>query len=395
MSGAVVGEGSAPPREGDFPRFSAGEINARRGRLAELLAHSHVDRVVVYGTRGSGEAVQWLSGWLVTREAAAVWAPREPVKLFVQYRNHVPAARRAVAADVEVAWGGPETARAVAEELRRRGGTGQRVGLVGPVSATLWKQLMSEGMEPVDLNAEYVQLRLVKSEEEIAWLRAGAELTDRAVAALESALRPGLSEFELVDVVERAYVPLGGLTHIHFLSVTALSNPDRCVPAQFPSSRRVREGDIVVCEVSAAYWGYAGQLLRTFVVGGEVPERVRTLHHVAEEAYETALRELRPGLPAEALLKALRVVQAHGLNLCDDLVHGFGGGYLPPVLGPDGFLDPSHASLELRPGMAIVVQPNVVTPDGRFGVQTGELTVLRAGGVEFLHSYPRGLRVVG
>ncbi len=45
--------------------------------------------------------------------------------------------------------------------------------------------------------------------------------------------------------------------------------------------------------------------------------------------------------------------------------------------------------------MALVVQPNVIAADGRFGVQTGELLVIREDGVEFLHHYPRGLRRVG
>ena len=99
--------------EGGVPRFSDAEREARREKLAALMAENRVDRLVVYGTWGSGDAVHWISNWPVSREAAAVWAPGEPVKLFVQYRNHVPTARRAVAPEVEVAWGGPWTAEAV------------------------------------------------------------------------------------------------------------------------------------------------------------------------------------------------------------------------------------------------------------------------------------------
>jgi hypothetical protein len=40
--------------------------------------------------------------------------------------------------------------------------------------------------------------------------------------------------------------------------------------------------------------------------------------------------------------------------------------------------------------MTVVVQPNVVTRDGRAGVQTGELLLITDGGVERLHSFPRG-----
>lgn len=384
---------AAWPEDG-YPRFSEGEMRARRHRLAELAAEHRVDRVVVYGTVGGGDAVQWLTGWPVSREAAAVWGPGEEVALFVQYRNHVPAARRAVASDVRVEWAGPHTAAAVAEELTRRGGSGQRVGIIGPLPAAAWSGLARHVHHLEDLTSGYVGLRLVKSPEELTWLRAGAAFTDAGARALEERLRPGVSEFELVDAVERAYVPLGGATHIHYLSVTSPAHPDRCVPSQFPSARRVQPGDVVTCELSAAYWGYAGQLLRTFVVGGAPAAVVRELHAVAEEAFQIALRALRPGLRAEGLREALEFVRSQGFGLCDDLVHGFGGGYLPPILGADGFWAPHHASLELRPGMALVVQPNVVTADGRFGVQTGELVVLGSGGVEFLHAHPRGLRVV-
>ncbi|MER3455763.1 MAG: hypothetical protein C4304_02495 [candidate division GAL15 bacterium] len=398
LTGASVGGGLravASWPEAGFPRFSEGEMHRRRVLLAELLAQARVDRVVVYGASGTGDAVQWLTGWPVTREAAAVWAPGEAVTLFVQYRNHVPTARLAAAEDVQVRWGGPSTARSVAEELLRRGGSSQRVALVGPLPAAAWRDLAAHVREVVDLTGPYVRLRLVKSPEELAWLRAGAAFTDRAAAALERALQLGVTEFELVDAVERAYVPLGGATHIHFLSVTSMKHPDRCVPAQFPSARRVGPGDVVVCEVSAAFWGYAGQLLRTFVVHGEPAPLFRTLHEVAEEALQEAFQRLRPGAPARDLQAALEVVRRAGWTLCDDLVHGFGGGYLPPVLGPDGFERPEDAELVLQPGMAVVVQPNVVSPDRQAGVQTGELVLLTEEGMEFPHNYPRGLRLVG
>jgi Xaa-Pro aminopeptidase len=42
-------------------------------------------------------------------------------------------------------------------------------------------------------------------------------------------------------------------------------------------------------------------------------------------------------------------------------------------------------------GMTVVVQPNVVTPDERAGVQTGELLLVTSDGAERLHDYPRGL----
>jgi hypothetical protein len=38
--------------------------------------------------------------------------------------------------------------------------------------------------------------------------------------------------------------------------------------------------------------------------------------------------------------------------------------------------------------MAVVVQPNPITPDERMGLQLGELTIVRADRAESLHSVP-------
>jgi Xaa-Pro aminopeptidase len=48
----------------------------------------------------------------------------------------------------------------------------------------------------------------------------------------------------------------------------------------------------------------------------------------------------------------------------------------------------------LAAGMTLVVQPNVVTRDGRAGVQTGELLQVTEHGPQRLHTYPRGLQRV-
>ena len=77
-----------------------------------------------------------------------------------------------------------------------------------------------------------------------------------------------------------------------------------------------------------------------------------------------------------------------------DLVHGFGGGYLPPVVTSRSHIDVPLPEITLQEGMTIVVQPNVVTRDGRAGVQTGELVLVTAEGSERLHASPPGLIVI-
>ena len=40
--------------------------------------------------------------------------------------------------------------------------------------------------------------------------------------------------------------------------------------------------------------------------------------------------------------------------------------------------------------MTVVIQPNVVTRDGMAGVQTGEMVLITATGIEKIHAVPRG-----
>jgi hypothetical protein len=41
-----------------------------------------------------------------------------------------------------------------------------------------------------------------------------------------------------------------------------------------------------------------------------------------------------------------------------------------------------------------VIQPNVVTCDGKAGVQTGEMVVITKSGIERLHTIPRGFHTI-
>jgi Xaa-Pro aminopeptidase len=147
----------------------------------------------------------------------------------------------------------------------------------------------------------------------------------------------------------------------------------------------------VVFELSTT-WGtdYPGQLLRTVTVDAGPTSLYRDLHDVADAALAAIVGLLRPGVSPADLLAAADLVLDAGFTTVDDLVHGFGGGYLPPVLSHRGA--PTGAdSAPLEEGMTVVVQPNVCTLDLAAGVQTGELYEITADGARSLHSFPAGL----
>jgi Xaa-Pro aminopeptidase len=116
---------------------------------------------------------------------------------------------------------------------------------------------------------------------------------------------------------------------------------------------------------------------------------------VADLAYREIVKCLLPGTHVAQLVEAASVIENAGFTTFDDLVHGYGGGYLPPILGSLSRPNEPIIDMVLREGMMLVVQPNVVTTDHRAGVQTGECLVITHNGPERLHVSAQGALHVG
>ncbi len=392
------GELVLPPRlkaihETDYPRFSDAEMARRRAAIETLLGESGLDHLIYCGANRFGSAVQWLTDWPVTAEAVGVFTPGKPDALFVQHVNHAPLARR-LAAPAEVAWGGDSSIGAAIAALEQRAARAGRVGIIGPMTFDQHEKLAARFGAPTNLNRRYTQLRQIKSDEELDWLRIGAALTDRGMLALRDGLRPGLSERELADLVERSYVALGGANVIHFIGVTPMAAPRLAVPTQFAGNRKVARGDVAVAEIATAFWEHPGQVLRSFAVDAKPTPLYRDLHAVADAAFDAVAAVLKDGALPRAAIEAAGVIEAAGFTIIDDLLHGYGGGYLPPILGSRSRPSAHIPDEPFRAGMTVVIQPNVVTRDGLAGVQTGEMVLITATGIENIHAVPRGFATV-
>ena len=172
-----------------------------------------------------------------------------------------------------------------------------------------------------------------------------------------------------------------------------MANPHIVVPPQHPSPRKVEAGDVVFCELSAFWWDYPGQVLRTFSVGADPTPLYLDLHATAEAAFDAVTAVVRHGATMQEIVDAAGVIEANGYTVCDDLMHGFGGGYFPPILGTKSRPAGALPDMTLEENMTVVVQPNVVTRDEpgtiKAGVQVGEMIRVTRTGFERLHHTPR------
>lgn len=379
----------------DLPAFSGGEFARRRATLREAMDGQGVAALLLYGAPGLDNEVNWLTGYPVTREALLLFPARGEPLLLVEYFNHVPYARR-VARECAVRWGGDDLAATAAEALQSLGLASARLGFAGPLVTRHYVAIQRAlpQVTLLDFAATMRDFRLVKSDEELAVIRHAAGLTDRAVAALQRSAQVGVSEHELIAAIESAYTPLGGQTGIHYLATTPMERPTVCVPAQRPSDRRLEAGDVLLCELSAQHYGYPGQILRTFTIGAEPTPDYQRMYDLAVEVFDAIAARLRAGATAGDVLDEAERIHAAGYTICDDLLHGLGGGYLPPVLRTRQTGAPARP-FTFAANMTVVIQPNITTPDGISGVQVGELVRVTEDGIERLHHFPMGFTRCG
>ncbi len=386
-----------------WDRFSSAETARRYAVTRDLMRGHGLDALVLFGnsgvSRGNMANAFWLSNHLDLHHCYLVVPLNEgrETALYTGLANHVPNAREVTHVPL-VEWGGYNPAEQVVARLRALGVERGRVGLVGVNSKfsmgmpyAHYEHLRRElpGLEPVDVTAPFQRLRAVKSEEEIAWLRKAAVLTDMGMLALAEGARPGMTDVELVALAESAYRPHGGIPRIMFLRSMPMDAPNGCLPAQNPSRRRLEGGDVIITEFSASYWGYTGQIQRPVFVGAEPTEEWQRMFDAAKEAYDAIVRVLRAGATEADVLAAAEPIRAAGYAIYDDLVHGYGVDIMPPIVDREQFADPPGGpGSTFERNMAVVVQPNPITPDERAGLQVGELTVVRDDGAESLHSVP-------
>lgn len=378
----------------DFPRFSNEELAARHKSVYALMEELKAEALLVYGAGRFSSEVYWLTDWPGGREAYVLFeAGKEPVVL-VQLYNHVPMAR-VLSVIRDVRWAGANTANGACELLKERALEEKRIGLVGSIPFQHYQRMRERlpKAEFVDAGSKFRMLRTIKSQAEIERLRLASKLTDQSMQALAERMKPGMREEELPALIEPVYLKAGGYAGIHFMTSMPMRSPHFPVPSQYPSRRRLEKGDCLITEISGAYWGYSGQIHRTYSLGeGPTPEW-KKLHDVAVEAFERLAALIKEGTSTREVEEAAEIIHERGYSIYDDLLHG--ASQYPPIIQTRTTRRHESKEVIFRERMVIVIQPNVMTRDQRMGLQFGETLLVGKSGLESLNAFPREWVVCG
>jgi Xaa-Pro aminopeptidase len=251
----------------------------------------------------------------------------------------------------------------------------QRMGI--PVGGYLDLLQSLPGIVPVDAGPLLHRLRMIKSDEEVAFMRTAAEITARARQRLfhHEKLRHGITERQVDRLMRQLILEEGG----DRTAFVILQSPKPGAGNPFKTDRPLDRGDVLAIDTGACCGQYTIDYPRMVVLG-----KATDAHKKAYEAILFVNRKmtesLRPGITCSRLFTiCMNAIEQAGARIDDPsrLTSGrMGHGMGMLITEPPSIMPNDHTVLE--PGMIISTEPgirlgdveflyedvHVITPDG-------------------------------
>ena len=380
-----AGVGTAALPEGGRIDFAGLRAERRRRLLAAMDAHD-LDAVILGRPANlvfaSGARQLWTAGARPFGPACIVVGATERVHLLSTWDEGVPA-------EIErdelfgLSW---NPVRVIGDVAAVPGlGAARRVGTDGyGVGTPRLVASVAPDAEVVDATPALAEARAAKGPDELVCIVTAVALAEGALAAMATALRPGVTERELVGVHAEALAGRGVTTPGS--EAVACATPRRgSVPLRrVAGDRRVAAGELVALTASALYFGYEGAVARTRLCGREAPApgQAGLLERVAE-ATSAVVAACRPGATGDDLVAAwARTGEAAPP---EPLLWGVGLGVEPPLVAAGGGAGRAvvGGGAELREGMVVAVQ-GWVSEEGAGGALQLDVVEVTASGPRVL-----------
>jgi Xaa-Pro aminopeptidase len=384
-----------------FPRFSEAEYQRREAVVRREMEVRGLDAMIIAGDSGGRTAnqasVYWLTNWMDPMVNYVVMTRKHGPYLFVSYPLFLHTAKRAGRGET-IECGALNPGPDIAKRLIDLGFAKGRIGIAGIRNIARGSMLADHrdalvGAMPdaqfEDALDVMVNARMIKSAEEIEWFERGAALTDKVIGHLASNMKIGMPEYQISALIHEAVLPEGGGVRLQFVGATPMDAPEIIFPWQYPSERKLRRGDVLLTEISASWGGCSGQIQRPFAFGAAPTPLYQRLYDVAAECYQRIFEVLRPGATDADVRAAAIFIEKEGFRTLDILIHGWGLQIEPPRVDlPGAMIKRELTPVTFHKGMLIVIQPNIVTADGKAGLQVGNLVVIEENGARPLQRYP-------
>ena len=256
------------------------------------------------------------------------------------------------------------------------------------VTYGFYKKLLGKRLRLKPLTGVVGSLRVVKTTEELAFIKIAVKRAEAAFRKLAPFIKAGTTELKLAlkfeDLLKRE-----GCKKIPFEVIVA-SGYRSALPHAKPTNRRLRKGDLVVFDWGGECEGYYSDLTRTILIKGSNISRQKDLYYNVLEAQKRALESVRSGIKASVIDAAARgYIREAGYD--EFFGHGTGHGvglavHEKPVVS-------WRSKDTIKENMIFTVEPGIYLP-GFGGVRIEDMVAARKNRAELLTSLPKKLKII-
>ncbi|MEM9582354.1 MAG: aminopeptidase P family protein [Pseudomonadota bacterium] len=376
--------------------FSDAEYEARVAKLRENMAAMGVEACVLTSMHN----VAYYSGFLYCafgRPYAAVVTADE----IVTFSAGIDAAqpwRRGYGDNITYTdWQRNNYWRAI----RSVTGDGKTIGFEADHLSIAQKALLDDFLSPgdcIDIAPATMRQRMHKSAEEIALIRAGAQVADVGGYAIKDAVKAGLREIDIamagrdameLEIAKRFPDAEYRDTWVWFQSGINTDGAHNPV-----TGRVLQRGDILSLNTFPMISGYYTALERTMFVE-EVDDDSLQIWNANVAAHEYGMSLLKPGMSCAEVTEQINAFFAER-DLLQYRTFGYGHsfGVLSHYYGREAGLElREDIDTVLEPGMVISMEPMLTIPDGQPGAggyREHDILIITEDGNENITGYPYG-----
>ncbi len=181
---------------------------------------------------------------------------------------------------------------ALVAKIKKWGLVGKRVGVESTAPKFILDAIGSDkvAMKIIEADPAFQEMRLIKTDKEVACIAAATSITEKAIMKCAAALKEGITDNELLDIGKRAMLEEGAEGWNHLTLSIGGSDPEAPGVGTI-----VRKGDIVRLDFGAIYKNYVADVNAEFVIG-EVPGKAAALIEGLLEFQGYFESRIRPGV---------------------------------------------------------------------------------------------------
>jgi Xaa-Pro aminopeptidase len=288
----------------------------RIAKAAKLVGEAGLDVLISNCTEADYSFVRYFTNfWPLFETAGVAIAPNGKAALMVGPESEKYAADRSVLKDIFALLEYRESADPAYPEykpstfkdvFKHIGVKGEklRIGIAGYLVSN---PIQLEGLRANFPNAEIVraddivrQLRVIKSENEIACMREGFRIVELATKDVLNAIQPGMTELQMVGVAQKAIYEHGA--EYEGLPMYVFSEKSTSHAISRSTYREISKGDIVQLNLSAKIEGYSPSIGMPISMGPLTGEK-RELVEFGLDMHKWTYKQLRAGVEASQVAK--------------------------------------------------------------------------------------------